>query len=36
VILIVSADVIVLGLMARSRGLLRRRRTAQPAAEGEP
>ena len=36
VILIVSADVIVLGLIARSRGLFGRRRTPQPAAEGEP
>jgi hypothetical protein len=33
----VSADVIVLGLMARARGLFGRRRPpAQPAAEGEP
>jgi general nucleoside transport system permease protein len=36
VILIVSADVIVLSLMARSRGLFRRRRAAEAAAEGEP
>jgi ABC-type uncharacterized transport system permease subunit len=36
VILIVSADVIVLGLIARSRGLFRRRRAPEPAAEGEP
>jgi ABC-type uncharacterized transport system permease subunit len=36
VVLIVSADVIVLGLIARSRGLFRRRRApAQPAPEGE-
>jgi simple sugar transport system permease protein len=34
VILIVSADVIVLGLVARSRGLFRRRRAAP--ATGEP
>ena len=37
VILIVSADVIVLGLMARARGLVGKRRPpAQPATEGEP
>jgi ABC-type uncharacterized transport system permease subunit len=37
VILIVSADVIVLGLVARSRGLLRRRRPAGAAAgDAEP
>ena len=37
VILIVSADVLVLGMIARGRGLFRRRpRTAAPAAEGEP
>jgi ABC-type uncharacterized transport system permease subunit len=37
IVLIVSADVIVLGLMARARGLFGRRRPpAQPAAEGEP
>jgi general nucleoside transport system permease protein len=36
VILIVSADVIVLGLMARARGLIGRRRPAEAVAEGEP
>jgi general nucleoside transport system permease protein len=37
VILIVSADVLVLGMIARGRGLFRRRRAAPPsAAEGEP
>jgi simple sugar transport system permease protein len=37
VILIVSADVLVLGLVARSRGMFRRRRRAAPATgEGEP
>ena len=36
VILIVSADVIVLGLMARARGLIGRRRPRGAAAEGEP
>ena len=37
VILIVSADVLVLGLIARSRGLFRRNRAEPaPAAEGEP
>ena len=36
VILIVSADVIVLGLMARARGLIGRRRPREAAAEGEP
>jgi general nucleoside transport system permease protein len=37
VILIVSADVIVLGLIARGRGVFRRSRAAPaPAAEGEP
>jgi ABC-type uncharacterized transport system permease subunit len=37
VILIVSADVIVLGLIARARGVFRRGRAAPvPAAEGEP
>jgi general nucleoside transport system permease protein len=37
VILIVSADVIVLGLVARSRGLIGRRRTSAPASgEAEP
>ncbi|HET8821891.1 MAG TPA: ABC transporter permease [Thermoleophilaceae bacterium] len=36
VILIVSADVIVLGLMARARGLIGRRRPAGAIAEGEP
>ena len=37
VILIVSADVLVLGMIARGRGLFRRRpRAAAPAAEGEP
>jgi ABC-type uncharacterized transport system permease subunit len=37
VILIVSADVLVLALIARSRGLFRRNRAAPtPAAEGEP
>ena len=37
VILIVSADVIVLALMARARGVFGRRRTSEPAtAEGEP
>jgi general nucleoside transport system permease protein len=37
VVLIVSADVIVLGLMARARGLFGgRRQPAQPAAEAEP
>jgi simple sugar transport system permease protein len=37
VILIVSADVIVLGLLARSRGLLGRRRPSAPATgEAEP
>jgi general nucleoside transport system permease protein len=35
VILIVSADVIVLGLIARSRGLFGRRRAPEPAPEGE-
>ena len=36
VILIVSADVIVLGLMARARGLIGRRKPAEAIAEGEP
>jgi simple sugar transport system permease protein len=36
VILIVSADAIVLGMIARSRGLFGRRRASEPAAEGEP
>jgi ABC-type uncharacterized transport system permease subunit len=36
VILIVSADVIVLGLMARARGLVARRRPAEATAKGEP
>jgi general nucleoside transport system permease protein len=36
VILIVSADVIVLGLMRRGRGLFRRRRAPEPATEAEP
>jgi general nucleoside transport system permease protein len=37
VILIVSADVLVLGMIARGRGLFHRRRAAPaPAAEGEP
>jgi ABC-type uncharacterized transport system permease subunit len=36
VILIVSADVIVLGLMARARGLIGRGRRPEAAAEGEP
>jgi general nucleoside transport system permease protein len=37
VILIVSADVLVLGMIARGRGLFRRRRAAPPStAEGEP
>jgi simple sugar transport system permease protein len=36
VILIVSADVIVLGLMARARGLVGKRRPAEATAEGEP
>ncbi len=36
VILIVSADVIVLALMARARGLFGRRRPAEATAEGEP
>jgi simple sugar transport system permease protein len=36
VILIVSADVIVLGLMARARGVFGRRRAPEPATEGEP
>ena len=37
VILIVSADILVLGMITRGRGLFRRRRAAPaPAAEGEP
>jgi general nucleoside transport system permease protein len=36
VILIVSADVIVLSMIARSRGLFRRRPAPEAAAEGEP
>jgi general nucleoside transport system permease protein len=36
VILIVSADVIVLGLVRRGRGVFGRRRTPEPATEGEP
>jgi ABC-type uncharacterized transport system permease subunit len=36
VILIVSADVIVLGLVRRGRGIFGRRRAPEPATEGEP